>query len=155
VPKTDAIALLKKDHARVKALLAELEHTTERAAKRREKLLAEIVKELQAHTRIEEELFYPAYRDAVTKKEDTKLYYEAVEEHRVVDFVIPDILECDPGATEFAAKVKVLKELVEHHAKEEERDMFPRARRMLGAAELQDLGARMAERKEELEAVAS
>jgi len=62
-----------------------LEETTERATGKREKLLATIEQELKLHTKIEEEIFYPAFRDAAKKKDDKDLYYEAIEEHHVVD----------------------------------------------------------------------
>ena len=87
----DAIALLKEDHKKVKGLLAQLEKTTERGAERRKKLLAQIETEVKVHTTIEEEIFYPAYRDAVKKKDDRELYQEALEEHHVVDLVMPEL----------------------------------------------------------------
>jgi len=146
----DAIALLKEDHKKVKGLLSQLEKTTERGASRRKTLLGKIEEELKAHTTIEEEIFYPAYRDAVKKKEDRELYQEALEEHHVVDLVMPEIKRANPAGEIFGAKAKVLKEIVEHHAEEEEKEMFPRARRVLEAAELKDLGARMAARKRAL-----
>jgi hemerythrin superfamily protein len=149
-PGKDAIALLKEDHKKVKGLLSQLEKTTERGAGRRKALLGKIEKELKVHTRIEEEIFYPAYRDAVEKKEDRKLYQEALEEHHVVDLVLPELKRVDPAGEVFGAKAKVLKEIVEHHADEEEEEMFPRARKVLEAAELKDLGARMAARKKAL-----
>jgi hemerythrin-like domain-containing protein len=149
---TDAISLLKKDHARVKEMLSALAETTDRAAKKRETLLAEVVTEIQVHAGVEEEIFYPAYRDAIRSKEDEKLYFEALEEHAVVDLVIPELLDTDPRASEFAAKVKVLKDLIEHHAREEERDMFPRAKKALGAEKLEKLGLLIEGRKEELQA---
>jgi hemerythrin-like domain-containing protein len=146
----DAIALLKADHDKVRELLGELEETTERATGKREKLLATIEQELKLHTKIEEEIFYPAFRDAVSTKEDRKMYYEAKEEHHVVKLVLPEVHENGGSLEEFAAKAKVLKELVEHHADEEEDEMFPEARKVLSRAELRDLGVRMAERKKEL-----
>jgi hypothetical protein len=77
----DAIALLKADHKKVKGLLSSLEKTTERSAERRTKLLRQIESEIKVHATVEEELFYPAYRDAVRKKQDRELYQEALEEH--------------------------------------------------------------------------
>ena len=150
MPQQDAIALLKADHKKVKALLEELEQTTERGAKKREKLLAQIEKELQVHTDIEETIFYPAFRDAVQKKEDREMYFEALEEHHVVKLVLPEIKQTDPASEPFGAKAKVLKELVTHHAKEEEKDMFPEAKKVLDKDELTDLGARMEARKKQL-----
>ena len=146
----DAITLLKEDHKKVKGLLSQLEKTTERSAARRTKLLSQIEAEMKVHTTIEEEIFYPAYRDAVKKKDDRELYQEALEEHHVVKLVLPEIKGTDPGSEVFGAKAKVLKELIEHHAGEEEEEMFPKARRALGMAELRDLGARMEERKRAL-----
>lgn len=146
----DAITLLKEDHKKVKGLLAQLEKTTERGADRRRKLLGQIETEVKVHTTIEEEIFYPAYRDAVKKKDDRELYQEALEEHHVVDLVLPELKDADPAGEVFGAKAKVLKELIEHHAEEEEKEMFPKARKALGAAELRDLGRRMASRKRSL-----
>lgn len=146
----DAITLLKDDHKKVKGLLAQLDKTTERSAERRTKLLAQIETEIKVHSTIEEEIFYPAYRDAVKKKGDRELYQEALEEHHVVDLVLPELKSVDPGGEVFGAKATVLKELIEHHADEEEKEMFPKARKVLGAAELRDLGARMESRKKDL-----
>lgn len=150
VKQQDAIALLKEDHKKVKALLEELEGTSERAVKKRVTLLAQIETELRVHTQIEETIFYPAYRDAVKTKEDRKMYYEALEEHHVVKLVLPEIKGTDPSSEPFGAKAKVLKELVTHHADEEESDMFPEAKKVLSKEELRTLGAQMAEAKEKL-----
>jgi hemerythrin-like domain-containing protein len=146
----DAIALLKEDHRKVRALLSELEETTERASAKREELLATIEQELTIHTKIEEEIFYPAFRDAAEKKDDKDLYYEAVEEHHVVDLVLPEIKETDADSEEFGAKAKVLKDLVEHHAEEEETEMFPRAQKLMDREELIRLGGELAQAKESM-----
>jgi hemerythrin superfamily protein len=148
--RTDAISMLKADHEKVRGLLSQLEKSTEKGVKKREELLSQIAEELTIHTTIEEEIFYPSYRDAVAKKEDRKLYQEALEEHHVVDLVMPEIEDTDPGSEVFSAKAKVLKEIVEHHADEEEKEMFPRARKVMDAEELQELGERMEARKAEL-----
>ena len=146
----DAIALLKLDHKKVKGLLEALDKTTEKSAARRLKLLSQIQAEVKVHTTIEEEIFYPAYRDAVKKKDDRELYFEAKEEHHVVDLVMAEITGMSGSEEEFGAKATVLKELIEHHAKEEEKEMFPKARKVLDTAELRDLGGRMEERKKQL-----
>lgn len=154
---TDALSLLKQDHSRVTSLLAQLVGTTEHAAPERERLLAEFVRELQVHSQLEEEIFYPALRDAARTSKDAKLHHEALEKHQLAEVVtpdilelLPDILECDPATSEFTFKCKVLKDLVEQHAAEEERGIFARARRLLDANQLRDLGARISARKEEL-----
>src|SRR5688572_13530683 len=148
---TDAISLLKADHKKVRGLLEQLEETSKKGLKKREQLVTAIENEIKVHTQIEEEIFYPAFKEAVQKKDDEELYYEAIEEHHVVDFVLPELVDTDPGAENFSAKVKVLKDLIEHHAIEEEEEvMFPRARKILSKAELEELGERMSQRKMEL-----
>lgn len=142
----DAVAVLKQDHETVRGLLGQLENAS---GARREKLLAKVEQELKVHTQIEEEIFYPAYREAAKKKEDQKLYYEALEEHHVVDLVMPEVSD-GQNAEELKAKAKVLKDLVEHHADEEEKEMFPRARKAFDRDELKDLGERLLQRKDEL-----
>ena len=147
--KTDAIALLKKDHEKVRGLLSKLETAAARGGDRAMKLVAQVEREVKIHSQIEEEIFYPAYRDAAKKKDDLKLFYEAKEEHHVVDLVMPEMEE--GGSTEeFAAKAKVLKELIEHHADEEEKEMFPKARKLFDRDELRELGERLEQRKSEL-----
>lgn len=145
---TDAIALLKQDHEKVRTLLGQLENAT---GPRRQKLLGQIETELKVHTTIEEEIFYPAYREAARKKEDKKLYFEAVQEHHVVDLVLPEMND-GSSPEELKARAKVLKDLVEHHADEEEKEMFPRARKAMDKDELRSLGEMMLRRKEDLTA---
>jgi hemerythrin-like domain-containing protein len=147
----NAIQLLKEDHRKVRGLLAELEATTPRGVKTRSQLLETIAKELRVHSKIEEEIFYPAFKAAGEKSDDDKMYFEALEEHRAAgELVLPDLESTEPGSDRFSGRAKVLKELVEHHADEEEKEMFPRARKLLSTAELNALGAQMAARKREL-----
>lgn len=148
----DAVAILKEDHARVRKLLDQLAKTSEKAASKRAQLLATIEEELTTHTRIEEDVFYPAFRDAAERSEDRKLYYEAVEEHHVVDLVLPELKGTDAESEQFAAKAKVLKDVVEHHAGEEETEMFPRARTLMGREELERLGGELIKAKQALSA---
>lgn len=139
----NAIDLLKADHEKVKDILSQLSESTERALKKRAELLARLEIEVSIHTRLEEEILYPAFKEAGSKEEDV-MYYEAKEEHRTVDsLVLPDLKETDPGTPEFAGRVKVVKELLEHHIEEEESEMFPKAKQLLGKAKLDELGAQM------------
>src|SRR5207253_8404578 len=147
--RLDAISLLTQDHSKVKRLLAARDTTTERAVNRREALLKEIETEIKIHSKVEEEIFYPAYKEAVRKGDD-HLYYEALEEHSLVDTVLHAMKSSDAASEEFGAKAKVLKDLIEHHAGEEETEMFPKARKAMGAARLKELGQEMQERKHEL-----
>lgn len=147
----NVLTMLKADHATVKKLLRELDETTERSTRQRERLCTEIERELKVHSQLEEEIFYPAFKAAADKKrKDDDLFYEAREEHHVVDLVLPELMSANPKSKEFSAKATVLKELVEHHIREEEKEMFPQARKLFSEAELRALGDQTAERKEEL-----
>jgi hemerythrin-like domain-containing protein len=146
--RKDAIALLKQDHQNVRQLLKKLESAEE--GDERLELFSQIENELKVHTQIEEEIFYPAFHQASEGEKDEHLYYEAIEEHHLVDMVLPEISETDENSDEFAAKAKVLKDLVEHHAEEEETEMFPKARKLMDSSELKQLGEQLAERKMEL-----
>lgn len=143
----NAIDLLKADHERVKAILTQLSESTERGVKKRTELLAKLEMEITIHTRLEEEILYPAFKKAGGKEQDI-MYYEAKEEHRTVDaLVLPDLKNTDPGSLEFSGRVKVVKELLEHHIEEEEEEMFPQAKKLLGNATLEELGAEMEKMK--------
>jgi hemerythrin superfamily protein len=123
----------------VKAPFKKVEKT-ENAGLRR-KLLDQIATVLQAHTTIEEELFYPAVRDLGTKKAN-EMVAEALEEHHVVKLVLRELPQVDPEDDRFEAKMTVLSELVEHHADEEEEEMFKIVQK-IGDDELKELGVRM------------
>ena len=147
----DAIALLKADHVTMRDLLEKLEKSSARGVKTRKELLAKIEANLKVHTTIEEEIFYPAFKEAREKNDDDKMYFEALEEHRAAgDLVLPDLLKTDPASEQFSGRAKVLKELVEHHAEEEEKEMFPRAKKLLSKDELKTLGEALEQRKREL-----
>lgn len=146
----DAIQILKEDHQKVKKLLGELTETTTRGTKTRTELLKRIEAEVKLHAKVEEEIFYPAFRKA-GGKEEAKMFFEAKEEHRTVeDLVLPDLLKTDPGSDQFSGRAKVLKELIEHHAEEEEDEMFPQAKKLFSKEELVELGERIEDRKREL-----
>lgn len=148
MPK-DAIELLMQDHEAVRSLLAQLSKADGDAGMR-EELLTRIEKELQIHSTIEEEIFYPAFR-AAGGKDEHRMFYEAVEEHRAVDeLVLPDLKNTDAAGERFSGRAKVLKELVEHHAEEEETEMFAGARKLFSADQLAELGRRMEARRKEL-----
>lgn len=146
----DAIKLLTEDHKTIRGLLDALAATTPRATKKRSQLLNEIRVGLKAHSTIEEEIFYPAFKKKGTA-DDAKMYFEALEEHRAAgDLVLPDLLGTDADGEKFSGRAKVLKELVTHHADEEEKQMFPRAKKLFTKEELAVLGDEMASRKKQL-----
>lgn len=147
----DAITLLREDHKLLRKLSEELAETTERAIETRKKLLKRLEAELAAHTTIEEELFYPAILAATDDVDDARMVAEGIEEHRACDAkVIPDLHRSDPSTIEHSGQLKVLKDYLFHHLKEEEEEMFPKVRELIGRAELQALGERMLTRKKEL-----
>ena len=140
----DAIALLKEDHDKVKGLLEELTATTERASVTRQKLFATIKGELVVHEIIEEEIFYPELK---AHPKAAEIVLEGYEEHHVVDLLMGELEALDVNDEAWGAKAKVMQENIEHHIEEEEGEMFKQARAVFDKAELDDLGARMEERK--------
>jgi hemerythrin-like domain-containing protein len=147
----NAIELLKEDHKRVEELLKEFTYTTTSSGKTRKQLLEKIEHALTIHTTLEEEIFYPAFK-AADGSEHKKMTYEALEEHRAVDkLVLPDLKNTEPTSEQFSGRAKVLKDLVEHHAAEEEKEMFKAAEKAMSSEELKDLGEQMAERQSELQ----
>ncbi len=146
----NAIDLLIEDHERVKDLLTRLTESTERAVKTRTELLSKLEMEVTIHTQLEEQILYPAYKEA-GGKEELKMYHEAKEEHRAVDsLVLPDLNATDPGSVQFSGRAKVCKELLEHHIEEEESEMFPQARELFDAKRLEEMGAQMIELRNRL-----
>lgn len=145
----NATDLLKRDHDTVRGLFKEFRNAGERAYKEKARLFTEIDRELSVHTRIEEEIFYPAVT-ASRGKGTTKLVLEAQEEHTVVKRLLKELQGLDPETGTFDAKMQVLMEEIDHHADEEEDDMFPEAKESLGDDRLQELGDRMQTRKDHL-----
>lgn len=145
VTKRDAIALLKDDHKKLRALLKALQAA--QGTERRTKLIEQTGDALKLHTELEEQYFYPAFREAAQSKRDRQMFHEATEEHHAVDIVLPEVKQAAYEPDVFSARAKVLKELVEHHIEEEHDDLFPRARKLLSAADLREIGLRMAERQ--------
>ena len=94
----NAIDLLKKDHETVRGLFEELRSTPKQSADRRLQLLERIAREIQVHSAIEEEIFYPAFKKVAGEGKKEEMYFEALEEHRAVgELVLPDLLATDPG----------------------------------------------------------
>lgn len=143
-----AIDVLKADHDRVKELFRQFEETGERAHKARQRLAEKAFQELEIHSRLEEELFYPAVREKASK-EGKEVVLEGVEEHHVVDVLIEELKKMDPEDEAYQPKFKVLMENVEHHIEEEEGPMFAEARRVLDG-DIQRLGVEIEQRRKEL-----
>jgi hypothetical protein len=143
----DALKLLKADHDDVKALLKKLDETTERADKTRTEGFAKLKTMLQAHEAIEEEILYPALKEFAKTRD---IAFEAYEEHHVVDMILGELEATPVDDEEWTAKFTVMKENLEHHIEEEEGEMFKQARQVMDESELEELGTRMAARKEQL-----
>lgn len=143
----DAIKLLKADHAEVSSMFEKYENGR-LSADRKQKLARQICAALTIHAQIEEEIFYPAAREVETR--DTEpLLDEAEIEHGSLKELIADIEAGSPQGDElFDARVKVLSEYVKHHVKEEEGELFPKIKK--SRLNLQEVGERLTERKEEL-----
>jgi len=141
--------LLKQDHEKVKALFERYEDLGDRAHARKADLWEKIKTEITIHATVEEEIFYPAV-EQIEHEEAEELVQEAHEEHAIVKQLIAEISALTPEDEEFDAKVKVLAENVEHHADEEEKDMFPLVKE-LSKEEQNSLAVRMMDRKHELE----
>ncbi len=144
--KDDAIKLLKADHKEVAEMVAKFENG--RLSKDRKLGTArQICMALTVHAQIEEEIFYPAAREAVRSGED--LLDEAAVEHGSIKELVAAIENASPDDDElFDARVKVLGEYVKHHVKEEENELFPKIRK--SDMDLQEVGAQLSARKKEL-----
>jgi hemerythrin superfamily protein len=142
----DAIELLESQHREVEELFEKFEAAGENARKTKQTLCQQISDKLAVHAEIEEKLFYPE-----SKSEDTEeILRESVEEHLAVKRVLADLLETEVTDEQFDARMKVLKEQVEHHVEEEEDELFPKVRKALSEDELDDLGSRMEELAEDV-----
>ena len=139
----DAVALLKADHEAVSQLFAEYEKT--RSVPNKKALVAQICTALSVHAQIEEEIFYPAVKAAL---KDKLLVPEATVEHAGVKDLIAQLKGLEPDGEMYDAKVKVLSEYVKHHVKEEQNEMFPKAR--ASSIDMAELGARMVARNDDL-----
>ncbi len=144
-PDKDAIALLKADHRAVEDLFEQFEKT--KSDSKKQKLATQICAALKVHTQIEEELFYPACREAGVDMSDLD---EAYVEHAAAKDLIAQIEEESPGDEYYDAKVKVLSEQIKHHVKDEEErgGLFAEAKQ--AGIDMKTIGAQLQARKDEL-----
>lgn len=137
-----AIALLKQDHAYVKQAYRQFEKMDHEDLAAVKALVTEVCIALEAHTKVEEEILYPAVRRAI---DDDELMKEAEIEHDSAKTLIRRLKRMKPSAPAYIPTFTVLCEYVLHHVKEEEEEMFPKAQRR--KINLQVLGKRILERK--------
>jgi hemerythrin superfamily protein len=143
----NAIEMLKQQHREVEDLFEELEGTADGAKKTRERVFEQIADAMAVHAEIEEKIFYPE-----AKTDDTEeMLREAVEEHLSVKRVIADLMKTGPEDEQFMARCKVLKEQIEHHVEEEEKELFPKVQKSSSREELEEMGGRMQQLADELE----
>jgi hemerythrin superfamily protein len=150
----NAVDLLVSDHNEVRGLFERFKAAQEAEdADEMSRLATAIFEELEVHTTIEEEIFYPAVRD---ESEDlAEVVDEGIQEHHVVDVLMNELRDTEDGSDEWVAKMTVLIENVEHHAEEEEKELFPDVREELGDDRLSELGGELEARKAALEAGAA
>jgi hemerythrin-like domain-containing protein len=131
----DILKTLKDEHDSLRALFEEMKGTTDRAEKKRTDLLTTIEENLLPHAKWEEKVFYPAFKERADR-DGLKTHAEALAEHHAVEnSVIPEVHAAGVASPEFAGRVKVFGEFIDHHAKEEEKTMFKMAREMFSAQE--------------------
>lgn len=138
----DALALLKQDHRLVESLFDEFESAEQGE---QSSLAQRVCQLLTVHAQIEEELLYPAAKEAFEEAEETELVYEAEVEHGSAKELIAKVEAMSGEEEQFAATVKVLGEYIKHHVKEEEGELFPKLKKT--ELDLSELGARLADRK--------
>jgi len=141
----NAIDLLKSQHRKVEDLFSKLEKA--RDSKKKEELFIEIADRLAIHASIEEHHFYPGVKAKTTEG----ILLESVEEHLGIKRVLSDLLDAEVEDATFDAKIKVLKDLVEHHVEEEEGSLFPKVASSVDKADLDDIGESMSAEQAELE----
>lgn len=140
--RPDAIGMLRDDHARVTELFDRFESAR---GDRKEKIVQQICDELDIHAQLEEEIFYPAVREAIG---DDDLMDEATVEHQTAKDLIAQLRGMSADDELFDAKTTVLGEYIKHHVKEEHGEMFPQARQ--SDVDLVALAEQMRARKEEI-----
>ena len=140
-----AVELLKEQHGKVKQAFKEFEKLEREDTEAQQELVQSVCEDLKLHTTLEEELFYPAAREAI---EDEDILNEAQVEHETAMMLIEQLENMGPDDPNFHATFTVLGEYVMHHVKEEEGEMFPQAKK--SDLDLEELGTRMRSRMEEL-----
>jgi hemerythrin-like domain-containing protein len=140
-----AIEMLKEDHDKVKKAFKEFESMDREDSAALQQMVKTVCEDLKVHSTLEEELFYPAVREAI---EDEDIMNEAQVEHEAAKMLIEQLENMGPDDPNFHATFTVLGEYVKHHIKEEEGEMFPQAKK--SDLDFEDLANRMRSRKEEL-----
>jgi hemerythrin superfamily protein len=141
----NVLKLLKKDHSSVKSLFGKFERMGKSAHDKKGEIFGQIRRELQVHSRAEEEIFYPALK--ALDGEGRRLVVEALKGHKDVDELLTQISRLKPTDKNFDEKMETLIENVDHHVEQEEREIFRFAEENCSGEELEQLGRQIEERK--------
>ncbi|HYR82904.1 MAG TPA: hemerythrin domain-containing protein [Terriglobia bacterium] len=146
----NVLKLIKKDHAAVQSLFNKFDKTGKSSHEKREEIFEQIRRELQIHSRAEEEIFYP-FLKSLNGNSNRNLISEALKEHREIDELLTQISRLQPTDKNFDEKVEALFENVENHIQEEEREIFQFAEEKCSQEQLENLGREVEERKKTLD----
>jgi iron-sulfur cluster repair protein YtfE (RIC family) len=143
----NAIEILRRDHEKVKQLFAEFDSLTDGDNGRKQEIADQVFQELEMHSRIEEDIFYPAIKNKADKN-GKKLVDHSYQEHTQVDQLISELRSLDAEDADFDDMFEELMEDVEHHIQQEESELFPRAQHL--GAELDEIGKEIEEQKQSM-----
>jgi hemerythrin superfamily protein len=144
----DATQILTADHQKVSKIFAEFEKIKDKDSARKQELVKMACDELTVHAQVEEEIFYPALYEAFKEKDDA-LVDEAEVEHGTIKRLIATLQSSGPEDRLFDANMIVLSEYVKHHVKEEQDEIFPKARKSK-SLDLKQMGDEISARKAQL-----
>lgn len=145
----NALKLLKKDHSTVQSLFGKFDRTGKTSHEKKNELFIQIRREIQIHSRAEEEIFYPALK--ALNDDGRGLVLEALKEHRAIDELLTQVSRLKPTEKNFDEKAETLIENVGHHVEEEEGEIFRFAEENCSEEELANLGRQIEERKRALD----
>lgn len=142
----NAIDLLEQQHEETEGLF---DRFHEASGDQRREIIQQVIQDLRLHTTLEEEIFYPAVSEGLGMKDEIR---EDLEEHHLVELALDELETMEPDDERVEPKMEVLSEVVQHHVDEEEDELFPEVRSRMDEDRLTEIGQRMHERAEELEA---
>ena len=141
----DIFTKLKEDHDKMKQIMEKIGKTSTGATSTRKKLFLQLKNELFAHAKVEEAVFYSSIQSRQNLKEDV---LEAYNEHRMIGMLLDELDTIPKGNDQWLAKFHFLKELVEHHVEDEEKEVFPKAEQILSDKKAEELGELMVQREQ-------
>ncbi|HVV97834.1 MAG TPA: hemerythrin domain-containing protein [Rhodanobacteraceae bacterium] len=146
-----AIVLLAAEHELMALLIRDLQRDRTADEMTKRYALRRLAALIGSHSTIEEEILYAAFRKTATTPEDQILYYEALAEHRsLTELMLPDLMRTPLASPAFPGRLKALQEQLEHHFAEEEEEIFPRIKELVGDRQLEEMGVSMARRRAEI-----